>query len=154
MGGRRAADAAGTATDSPPGEPIPAPVSGSVGAGRWVRYRKRGVYLSAGALLLLVYALLVGIFGLHASTAHIAAAMTYTLAFLLAVALARAGARDRRQALIRTLIAGGIMLAPAFGDGVFALDLSVGHLGTAVPLLALWIVLDRADRTGVRRWQV
>ena len=202
MGGRRAADAAGTATDSPPGEPIPAPVSGSVGAGRWVRYRKRGAYLSAGALLLLVYlrlsmtsalnsdsanillagdemlhgnvllhgwyasdvsfysteipqyALLVGIFGLHASTAHIAAAMTYTLAFLLAVALARAGARDRRQALIRTLIAGGIMLAPAFGDGVFALDLSVGHLGTAVPLLALWIVLDRADRTGVRRWQV
>lgn len=106
------------------------------------------------------YALLVGVFGLRAGTAHIAAAMTYTLAFLLAVALARAGARDGRQALIRTLIAGGIMLAPQLGDGVFALDLSVGHLGTAVPLLVIWLLLDWAERmdwagrAGNRRWQV
>lgn len=199
MGGSRAA---GTETDSLPGELIPAPGSGSVAAAGRVRNRKIGAYLAAGALLFLVYlrlsmtsalnsdsanillagdemlhgnlllhgwyasdvsfysteipqyALLVGVFGLRASTAHVAAAMTYTLAFLLAVALARAGARDGRQALIRTLIAGGIMLAPALGDGVFALDLSVGHLGTSVPLLVLWLVLDRGDRTGVRRWQV
>jgi hypothetical protein len=106
---------------------------------------------------LVQYALLVAIFGLHAQTAHIAAGMTYTLVFLLAVALARAGTAGR-AALIRTLIVGGIMLAPSFGLGVFALDLSVGHIGTAVPLLLTWLLLDRVERTGrfsVRaRWWV
>jgi hypothetical protein len=92
------------------------------------------------------YALLAGIFGVHAQTAHIAAGMTYTLVFLLAVLLARSGAQDRRQALIRTLIAAGILLAPALGEGVFALDLSVGHIGTSVPLLIAWLLLDWADR--------
>jgi hypothetical protein len=99
------------------------------------------------------YALLVAIFGLHAQTAHIAAGMTYTLVFLLAVALARAGTTGR-AALVRTLIAAGIMLAPSFGLGVFALDLSVGHIGTSVPLLLTWLLLDRADRTGRPRWWV
>jgi hypothetical protein len=92
------------------------------------------------------YALLTGIFGVHALTAHIAAGMTYTLVFLLTVLLARSGAPGRRQALIRTLIAAGILLAPALGQGVFALDLSVGHVGTSVPLLITWLLLDWADR--------
>ena len=96
---------------------------------------------------LIQYALLVAIFGLHAQTAHIAAGMTYTLTFLLAVALARAGTSGR-PALIRTLIAGGIMLAPSFGLGVFALDLSVGHIGTSVPLLLTWLLLDRVGPVG------
>jgi hypothetical protein len=100
------------------------------------------------------YALLTGIFGLHAQTAHIAAAMTYTLVFLLAVAVARAGASSPRNALARTLIAGGIMLAPQLGLGVFAMVLSVGHIGTAVPLLLTWLLVDRAERTGIRRWYV
>jgi len=92
------------------------------------------------------YAVLTGIFGVHGQTAHIAAGMTYTLVFLLAVLLARSGAPDRRQALIRTLIAAGILLAPSLGQGVFALDLSVGHVGTSVPLLIVWLLLDWADR--------
>jgi hypothetical protein len=96
------------------------------------------------------YALLIGIFGLHAQTAHIAAAMTYTLAFLFAVALARAGAPSARSALVRTLITAGIMLAPQLGLGVFALDLSVGHIGTSIPLLLTWLLLDRAGQ----RWRV
>src|ERR1700744_1085883 len=95
------------------------------------------------------YALLVGLLGLHMQTAHVGAAMTYTLTFLLAVLLARSGSSGR-AALIRTLIAAGIMLAPEFGYGVFALDLSVGHLGTAVPLLLVWLLLDKAPR----RWYV
>ena len=37
------------------------------------------------------YALLEGLLGLHMQTAHVAAAMTYTLTFLLAVLLARSG---------------------------------------------------------------
>ena len=95
------------------------------------------------------YALLAGILGLHMQTAHVAAAMTYTLTFLLAVLLARSGSTGR-QALIRTLIAAGVMLAPQFGLGVFALDLSVGHIGTAVPLLLTWLLLDKAPA----RWYV
>ena len=42
------------------------------------------------------YALLEGLIGLHADTAHVAAAMTYTLAVLFAVLLAR-GPRDSRS---------------------------------------------------------
>jgi hypothetical protein len=87
------------------------------------------------------YALLESFLGLHMQTAHVAAAMTYTLTFLLAVVLARRGSSGR-AALIRTLIAAGIMLAPQFGLGVFALDLSVGHIGTSVPLLLIWLLLD------------
>jgi hypothetical protein len=97
------------------------------------------------------YALLIAIFGLHAQTAHIAAGMTYTLTFLLAVALARAGTTGR-TALIRTLIAAGIMLAPSFGLGVFAMDLSVGHIGTSVPLLLTWLLLDWSERGRPRWW--
>ena len=95
------------------------------------------------------YALLESLLGLHMQTAHVGAAMTYTLTFLLAVLLARSGSSGR-AAWIRTLIAAGIMLAPEFGYGVFALDLSVGHIGTSVPLLLVWLLLDKAPR----RWYV
>jgi hypothetical protein len=88
------------------------------------------------------YALLESFLGLHMQTAHVAAAMTYTLAFLLTVVLARSGSSGR-AALIRTLIAAGIMLAPQLGPGVFALDLSVGHIGTSVPLLLTLLLLGR-----------
>src|ERR1035437_4804513 len=88
------------------------------------------------------YALLESFLGPHMQTAHVAAAMTYTLTFLLAVVLARSGSSGR-AAWIRTLIAAGIMLAPQFGLGVFALDLSVGHIGTSVPLLLIWLLLDK-----------
>ncbi len=95
------------------------------------------------------YALLESFLGLHMQTAHVAAAMTYTLTFLLAVLLARSGSTGR-AAMVRTLIAAGIMLAPQIGLGVFALDLSVGHIGTAVPLLLTWLLLDKAPA----RWYV
>jgi len=88
------------------------------------------------------YALLESFLGPHFATAHVAAAMTYTLVFLLAVILARSGSSGR-AAWIRTLIAAGILLAPQFGAGVFALDLSVGHIGTSIPLMLTWLVLDR-----------
>ena len=87
------------------------------------------------------YALLESFLGPHFATAHVAAAMTYTLVFLLAVILARSGSSGR-AAWIRTLIAAGILLAPQFGNGVFALDLSVGHIGTSIPLMLTWLVLD------------
>src|SRR5580693_4657956 len=95
------------------------------------------------------YALLEIFFGVHANTAHIAAAMTYTLAVLLAVLVARGGFTSR-AALIRLLITAGILLAPQLGIGVAALLLAVSHIGTAVPILLIWLLLDRAPQ----RWWV
>ncbi len=39
----------------------------------------------------------------------------------------------------------GLMIAPQLGVGVFVLLLSVGHIGTAVPLMLIWLVIDRAN---------
>jgi hypothetical protein len=92
------------------------------------------------------YAMLEGLLGLHADTAHVAAAMTYTLVVLFAVLLAR-GPRDRaagRAAWPRMALTGGLMVAPQLGVGVFVLLMSVGHIGTAVPLMLTWLVIDWA----------
>jgi hypothetical protein len=88
------------------------------------------------------YALLVWLFGLHTDTAHIAAAMTYTLVVILSVLLAR-GRVSRREGRARMLLTAGLMFAPQLGVGVFILLLSLGHIGTAVPLLITWLVIDR-----------
>jgi hypothetical protein len=91
------------------------------------------------------YMLLVGLFGLHTDTAHIAAAMTYTLVVVLAVLLAR-GARGqvpRGEGRARMLLTAGLVFAPQLGVAVFVVLLSLGHMGTAVPLLLTWLVLDR-----------
>jgi hypothetical protein len=93
------------------------------------------------------YALLELLFGVHPDTAHIAAAMTYTLAVVLAVLLARGGFTSR-AAVIRLLIAAGIIVAPQLGPGVTALILTIGHIGTAVPVLLIFLLLDRAPQ----RW--
>jgi hypothetical protein len=96
------------------------------------------------------YALLESFLGLHSDTAHVGAAATYTLVVLLAVILAR-GKRDqvgRGEGWVRMLVAAGIMIAPQLGVGVFVLVLSVGHIGTAIPLMLCWLVVDR----GKRRW--
>jgi hypothetical protein len=94
------------------------------------------------------YALLVWLFGLHADTAHIAAAMTYTVVVILSVLLAR-GRVPRREARLRMLLTAALMFAPQLGVGVFVLLLSLGHIGTAVPLLLTWLVIDRCPP---RRW--
>ena len=68
---------------------------------------------------------------------------------MLAVLVARGGFTSR-AALIRLLITAGILLAPQLGVGVAALLLAVGHIGTAVPVLLIWLLLDRAPQ----RWWV
>jgi len=102
------------------------------------------------------YALLEARLGLHTDTAHVAAAMTYTLVLLFAVLLAR-GPRDpalgpRDRAWPRMALTACIMIAPQLGVGVFVLLLSVGHIGTAVPLMLTWLVIDWA--AGRPRWFV
>jgi hypothetical protein len=91
------------------------------------------------------YTLLVWLFGLHADTAHIAAAMTYTLVLILAVLLARGPGRQvsRDEGRARMLLTAALVFAPQLGVAVFVLVLSLGHIGTAVPLLLTWLVLDR-----------
>jgi hypothetical protein len=89
------------------------------------------------------YAMLEGLLGLHADIAHIAAAMTYTLVLIFAILLAR-GRVSGRAAWPRMALTGGLMIAPQLGVGVFVLLLSVGHIGTAVPLMLTWLVIDWA----------
>jgi hypothetical protein len=103
-------------------------------------------------------ALLVALFGLHLNTAHIAAALTYTVVVAIALLLAKGRARGPR-AIVRMAIALAILLAPQPGVGVFVLIFSVGHIGTAAPVMLTWLVLDRcgpaagpASRTPRRRW--
>jgi hypothetical protein len=97
------------------------------------------------------YALLESFLGLHPETAHVAAAMTYTLSVLLAALLARRG-ESGRAGVTRMVMAAGIMVAPQLGVGVYALDMAVGHIGTSVPLLLIWLLLDRFDRRPPRWW--
>jgi len=75
--------------------------------------------------------------------------MTYTLLVLAAGLLAR-GRATGREGLIRLLIAAGIMLAPQFGNATHLLLSQPDHLGTQLPLLLLFLLLDRAPR----RWYV
>ena len=82
-------------------------------------------------------------------TAHVAAAMTYTLAFLLAVLLARSGSSGR-AAWIEDADRGRHHAGPAVRPRRLRPDLSVGHIGTSVPLLLIWLLLDRAPA----RWYV
>src|ERR1700733_12699001 len=92
------------------------------------------------------YAMLEALLGLHVGTAHVAAAMTYTLVLIFTVWLAR-GSRDQaagRAAWPRMALTGALMVAPQLGVGVFVLLMSVGHIGTAVPLMLTWLVIERA----------
>jgi hypothetical protein len=94
-------------------------------------------------------ALLVWMFGLHLNTAHIAAAVTYTLVVAVAMLLAKGKARGW-AGVARMALVLGIMLAPQPGVGIFVVIFSVGHIGTALPVMLTWLVIDRLGR----RWYV
>jgi hypothetical protein len=87
--------------------------------------------------------------GLSTDVVHVAAAITYTLVVVLAALLAR-GTATGRAALVRVLITVGIMVAPQLAQGINILISSPDHFGTSVPLLVLWLILDRARP----RWYV
>ena len=95
------------------------------------------------------YALIELIRGLGADVVHIGGASTYTLLVLAAGLLAR-GRATGRDGLIRMLVAAGIMLAPQFGNATHLLLSQPDHLGTQLPLLLVFLMLDRAPR----RWYV
>jgi hypothetical protein len=81
--------------------------------------------------------------GLNQDVVHVAAAMTYTLTVLLAALLAK-GTSTGRQAAAQVLIAAGIMVAPQLASGVNILLSSPDHIGTSVPVMVVWLILDHA----------
>jgi hypothetical protein len=87
--------------------------------------------------------------GLSPDVIHVAAAVTYTLLVLLAGLLAK-GRATGREGVVRMLIASGILLAPGPGHGIALLIQQPDHIGTQVPLLVIFMVLDR----GPRRWYI
>ena len=95
------------------------------------------------------YALVELFRGLRGDVIHIAGAITYTLLVLAAGLLAR-GRATGRAGLIRFLLAAGIMLAPQLGNDTHLLLSQPDHLGTQLPLLLIFLLLDRAPR----RWYV
>ena len=95
------------------------------------------------------YAMLELAHGLTPDVMHVGGAMTYTLLVLAAAFLARGRARGP-AGLTRALLAAGIMLAPQLGPGTETLVLSPDHVGTAVPVLLVWLLIDRAPA----RWYV
>ncbi len=80
--------------------------------------------------------------GLNANVIHVAAGMTYTLALIGAAVLA-AGRVRGWAAVIGGCIAAGIMLDPQGADGVLVLLSSPDHIGTSVPIMLAWLILDR-----------
>jgi len=95
------------------------------------------------------YALIELVRGLGSDVVHIGGAITYTLLVLAAGLLAR-GRATGRDGLIRFAVAAGIMLAPQFGNNTHLVLSQPDHLGTALPLLLMFLMLDRAPR----RWYV
>ena len=87
--------------------------------------------------------------GLNADVVHVASAMTYTMAVVLAALLARSTATGR-AALARVLVTAGVMIAPQLASGVSIVMSSPDHFGTSVPVLVVWLILDRARP----RWYV
>ena len=97
------------------------------------------------------YMLVVLARGVNADVVHIAAAMSYTLLVLGAALLARGHAAGREGA-IRMLVAAGIMLAPSLGTGTVTLLSNPDHTGTAVPMLVIWLILDRDPQSRPHWW--
>ena len=93
------------------------------------------------------YMLVESVRGLHPDVVHICAALTYTLLVLLAALLAKGRARGR-EGVVRALLAAGTMLSPGIFRGTNALLGGPDHTGTAVPVLLILLLLDRAEGCG------
>ena len=95
--------------------------------------------------------------GLKPDVVHIAAAMTYALLIVLSAVLAK-GKATGREALVRVIITVGIMFAPPIGRILYSragspawvLLSAPDHTGTQVPLVLLWLMLDKLCLPGWR----
>jgi len=94
------------------------------------------------------YILLGAVFGFGAGLVHIAAAMTYTLLVVLVALVARGRSRGR-EGLVLALVGGVIAAAPQTSAALVML-LGPDHTGTVIPVLAAYLLIDRAPP----RWWV
>jgi len=92
------------------------------------------------------YMAVTAVAGVRPEVVHICSALTYTLLVLLAAFVARGRARGP-EGVTRALLAAAVMLAPQPTGPTVVLLGSPDHVGTAVPLLALLLLLDRAQGT-------
>jgi len=98
------------------------------------------------------YAGVTAVMGVRPEVVHVCSALTYTVLVLLAAFVARGRARGA-EGVVRAVLAATVMLAPQPTGATSVLLGSPDHVGTAVPLLALLLVLDRAEGTRARaRW--
>jgi hypothetical protein len=93
------------------------------------------------------YALVAAVAGLRPEVVHICAAITYTLLVLLAAAVAK-GRSAGLEAVARVMVTVLVMLAPEPGAGTYLVLAWPNHVGSAVPVLLVLLLLDRAPR----RW--
>jgi hypothetical protein len=92
--------------------------------------------------------------GVRPEVVHICAALTYTLLVLLAAFVARGRSRGA-EGVVRALLAAWVMLAPQPTGPTLVLLGSPDHVGTAVPILLLMLLLDRATSLQARtRWYI
>ncbi|WP_173052420.1 hypothetical protein [Phytohabitans houttuyneae] len=92
---------------------------------------------------LLLFMLVELVYGFHGDTTHATAALVFTLVVLLVAAAAK-GRATGREAAARIGVAVAIVAVPALGHAAITLLTSPDHTGTAIPLLATWLVLERA----------
>lgn len=92
---------------------------------------------------LLLFMLVELVYGFHGDTTHATAALVFTLVVLLVAAAAK-GRATGREAVARVAVAVAIVAVPPLGHAAITLLTSPDHTGTAIPLLATWLVLERA----------
>ena len=85
--------------------------------------------------------------GLGPDTAHVTAAVIYTLLVACAALLAKGRAHGREGA-VRALIAAGVLLAPGLTPGSQVLLLAPDHTGIGLPVLLTLLVIDRMSPEG------
>jgi hypothetical protein len=90
------------------------------------------------------YALVEAVRGLTPEVVHICGAMTYALLVVFAAVLAK-GRSTGRKALVSVAVAASCIMTPQLGNPAAMVLLSPDHVGTGVPLLVIWILIDRTD---------
>ena len=91
--------------------------------------------------------------GVSPGVTSVAAAATFTLLLLLAALLAK-GRATGIEALARVLITVGIMFAPGPPVSSGTLLTVPNHIGTQVPLLLIWLAMDRLANRWYLPWLV
>jgi hypothetical protein len=91
--------------------------------------------------------------GLTPGVLHITSALNYMLVVLGVAILAR-GNQSGRAGAVRALLAAGIMLAPPLGATTTSMLHDPDHTAIQIPLLAVWFLLDWADRHDDTHWRI